>query len=155
MPTSRHRSTALVAEPGPYDNLLCFNFYVGWRAIQEFYAPAFPPELNPQRMYVLGMCHGKGASVRSIAEILHIDDAAVSNILNRLQSDGLVQRRKDASDGRGVISRITPKGRKLVFQTDERLRLLDQQLAGYVSRPDANAVARVVKGLLKSNSGSL
>lgn len=156
MPTSRRRAKARApaAEPGPYDNLLCFNFYVGWRAIQEFYAPAFPPALNPQRMYVLGMCRGQGASVRQIAEVLHIDDAAISNILTRLERDGLVRRQKNTSDGRGVTSVMTPKGEKLIAQTNRRLLALDRELACFVSEADAKAVARAVKGLLRRNAVS-
>lgn len=154
MPTSRRnaKTETPVCEAGPYDGLLCFNFYVGWRAIQEFYAPAFPPELNPQRMYVLGMCQGQGASVRQIAAVLHIDDAAVSNILSRLERDGLIRRRRDALDARGVISTTTAKGEKLVAETDQRLRALDQKLARSVSKTDATAVGRVVKGLLRSST---
>lgn len=156
MPISRHKAKVQkpISEPTPYDSLLCFNFYVGWRAIQEFYAPAFPHELNPQRMYVLGMCQGDGASVRQIAAAMRIDDAAVSNLLNRLERDGLVRRSRDPCDARGVISVITPKGERLVAATDRRLQALDHELARFVSKADAAAVARAVKGLLRSKSAA-
>jgi DNA-binding MarR family transcriptional regulator len=134
----------------PYDALLCFNFYVGWRAIQEFYGPAFPPELNPQRLYVLGLCDGPGASVRRISEALRIDDAAVSNILNRLAADGLVERHPDPADRRGVISVSTRNGKKLMKATDTRLRALDRDLARRIPEADIAAIARTVRALLEA-----
>jgi DNA-binding MarR family transcriptional regulator len=132
--------------------LLCYNFYLGWRAIQEFYGPAFPSELNPQRLYVLGVCEGDGASVRRIAEALRIDDAAVSNMLNRLAADGLVQRRPNPADRRSVRSVVTQKGRDLMTAADARLRALDHELETQVSRDDIAVVARVVRALLKARA---
>ena len=138
------------APEGPYDGLLCFNFYVGWRAIQEFYASAFPPELNPQRLYVLGLCKAPGASVSHIAAALHIDDAAVSNMLGRLERDGLVERRTAPDDARGVISVITPKGQRMARAADARLKALDHQLASVIPAEDAATVRRVVRSLLNA-----
>lgn len=155
MPASRRRTRWDAPPPeSPYDGLLCFNFYVGWRAIQEFYAPAFPPELNPQRLYVLGICGAPGITVGQIAATLRIDDAAVSNMLSRLERDGLVERRPDATDRRGVIAIITAKGRRLIEATDLRLRTLDRELASVISTEDAAAVARVVGAILERNTPS-
>jgi DNA-binding MarR family transcriptional regulator len=154
MPRSRRqksRPPETVTE-SPYDALLCFNFYVGWRAIQEFYGPAFPAELNPQRLYVLGLCDGAGASVRTIADALHIDDAAVSNMLNRLAADGLVERKPDTMDRRGVLSTVTPKGRQLMASTDKRIRALDRELARRVPKADIASVGRVVRALLETQA---
>lgn len=149
MPSSRRTTrTSAQAPEGPYDALLCFNFYVGWRAIQEYYAPAFPSELNPQRLYVLGLCKAPGATVSQIATALHIDDAAVSNMLVRLERDGLVARRPAPADGRCVISIITAKGRRMAGATDAQLRELDRQLSSRLTSGDVEAVARVVKVLL-------
>lgn len=151
MPSSRRRTRKDGPAPeGPYDALLCFNLYVGWRAIQEFYAPAFPPELNPQRLYVLGLCKTPGASVSQIATTLHIDDAAVSNMLGRLERDGLVERRPAPNDARGVISVITAKGRKIADATDARLKALDRRLALCIADTDIAAVQRVVRNLLNT-----
>jgi DNA-binding MarR family transcriptional regulator len=151
MPSSRQRTRKDGPAPeGPYDALLCFNFYVGWRAIQEFYGPAFPPELNPQRLYVLGLCKAPGASVSQIATSLHIDDAAVSNMLGRLERDGLVERRPAPDDARGVISVITAKGRRMAEATDARLKALDRQLADRITDTDVAAVERVVRSLLNT-----
>lgn len=136
------------APEGPYDGLLCFNFYVGWRAIQKYYAPAFPSELNPQRLYVLGLCKAPGASVSQIATAMHIDDAAVSNLLGRLERDGLLERQPASHDARGVVCVITAKGRRMAEATDARLRALDSQLADQVTDADVASINRVVRSLL-------
>jgi hypothetical protein len=44
-----------VDRPG-FEDLVCFNFYVGWRRIQALYRQAFPDGVSPQRAYLLCAC---------------------------------------------------------------------------------------------------
>jgi len=55
-----------------------------------------------------------------VGERLQVGAASVTNAIDRLESAGLVLRRENPSDGRGVLSQITPAGRKLAKRvTDE------------------------------------
>ena len=131
----------------PYDNLICFNFYQGWRAIQEFYASAFPDDLNPQRIYVLGLCAEKPATVSQIAGVLQIDDAAVSNILKRMEKDELITRARSKRDARSYEITATPYGIKIMQETEQKLIALDQVWHNDISDKDINTLHKIVSRL--------
>jgi DNA-binding MarR family transcriptional regulator len=59
--------------------------------------------------------------VGKIGERLQVHPASVTNAVQRLESDGLVERRSNPSDGRSVLARITDEGRDLVERCTARL----------------------------------
>lgn len=52
--------------------------------------------------------------LHSIGRRLQVHPASVTNAVDRLQADGLVDRRPNPSDGRSTLASITPAGRRLV-----------------------------------------
>ena len=48
-----------------------------------------------------------------IGERLQVNPASVTNAVDRLEAQGLVQRRPNPRDGRGTLAAITAKGRTL------------------------------------------
>lgn len=56
----------------------------------------------------------------TVGERLQVGAASVTNAVDRLEADGLVARRANPDDGRGVLAAITPAGRLLAARaTDE------------------------------------
>jgi DNA-binding MarR family transcriptional regulator len=68
---------------------------------------------------------------------LQVHPASVTNAATRLEVAGLVVRRRDPEDGRGVLVEITQAGRALA---DEATALLNQQV---FSRPELTSPAMV------------
>ena len=147
MPQSRHqkRKERKPLKPTPYDDLVCFNFYRGWRAVQEFYSSAYPDTLNPQRSYIIGLCIDEAKRVSEIAEIIQIADAAVSNILRRMEKDNLIIRKKSLTDKRSIEVQATAHGAKLDRQTRQKLEALDEVLEQHVSEQDRQVLHKLVK----------
>jgi len=52
---------------------------------------------------------------------LQVHPASVTNVVDRLEAQGLVRRVPHPSDGRGVLAEITPEGRELAEQATEAL----------------------------------
>ncbi len=129
--------------------LVCFNYYVGWRAIQGYYKRHFPPGMNPPRMYVLSVCdRSKPSTLTRIARTLAMDLPGASQIVERMEADGLLACRRSASSGREVEVRLTPKGERIRERTTRALSAAD---AGYVDRlpkADARALRRATALLL-------
>jgi DNA-binding MarR family transcriptional regulator len=48
-----------------------------------------------------------------IGERLQVNAASVTNAVDRLQADGLVDRRSNPDDGRGTLATLTPAGRRV------------------------------------------
>ena len=87
-----------------FKDLVCFNFYVGWRHVQAIYRQAFPDGVNPQRAYLLCACDpDAGTPVASLLDALQLDSPAMSGLLARLQADGLLTREVNPSDRREVL----------------------------------------------------
>jgi DNA-binding MarR family transcriptional regulator len=56
-----------------------------------------------------------------VGERLQVGPASVTNAVDRLQAAGLVIRRSNPVDGRGVLAAITPAGRRLVRRATDDL----------------------------------
>lgn len=87
---------------------------------------------------VLG--YAPGLSVEILRQVLDLSHPGTVRLIDRLEEDGLVERRK-AADGRAVALHLTRKGGKLRQRLmDQRLDLLEAGLKGL------NAKERVVLG---------
>jgi DNA-binding MarR family transcriptional regulator len=56
-----------------------------------------------------------------VGERLQVGPASVTNAIDRLQGDGLVTRRVNPEDGRGVLAAVTPAGRRLARRATDEL----------------------------------
>lgn len=57
---------------------------------------------------------GQRLTPQQLSDSAMISSAATAQRLNRLEADGLIQRRPNTEDGRSVQVRLTPQGRDLV-----------------------------------------
>ncbi|WP_034268166.1 MarR family winged helix-turn-helix transcriptional regulator [Actinospica robiniae] len=68
-----------------------------------------------------------------IGERLQVHPTSVTNIVDRLEKSGLVTRRPNPLDGRGVLAEITDEGREMVEQATTDLMRADFGLAALSS----------------------
>jgi DNA-binding MarR family transcriptional regulator len=66
-----------------------------------------------------------------IGQRLMVHPTSVTNTVDRLEAAGLVTRRPNPLDGRGVLAAITPKGRDVVERATQDLMAMDFGLVGY------------------------
>lgn len=81
---------------------------------------------------LLGFSRRGALPVGKIGERLQVHPASVTNAVQRLQADGLVERSANPNDGRSVIAAITPEGRRLV---DHCTDLLNAEVFSIVPIP--------------------
>ncbi len=81
---------------------------------------------------LLGFSRRGSMPVGKIGERLQVHPASVTNAVQRLEADGLVERSANPNDGRSVIAAITPEGRRLV---DECTDLLNAEVFSIVPIP--------------------
>jgi len=70
-------------------------------------------------------------SLSKIGERLMVHPTSVTNTVDRLERAGLVARRPNPLDGRGVLASITDRGREVVEQATRELMAIDFGLEGY------------------------
>ncbi|MFJ5233631.1 MarR family winged helix-turn-helix transcriptional regulator [Kitasatospora sp. NPDC088391] len=78
-----------------------------------------------------------------IGERLMVHPTSVTNTVDRLERSGLVTRRPNPMDGRGVLAAITPRGRQVVEDATRELVGVEFGLEGY----DADACREVFEML--------
>lgn len=72
----------------------------------------------------------------------------MTNRLHRLQRAGLVERRPDPDDRRGVVVRLTDRGRKLVDEVSDAHMDNERRLLASLSAADRDALASLLRTLL-------
>lgn len=70
-------------------------------------------------------------SLSKIGERLMVHPTSVTNTIVRLEGAGLVSRRPNPLDGRGVLAAITERGRAVVEEATRALMAMDFGLEGY------------------------
>jgi len=96
-------------------DFLCFAVYSANLAYGRAYKPILD-ELGltyTQWIIIVALWEADGQSVKSLGEKLFLESNTLTPILKKLESEGYLQRRRDAADERQVIVSLTPAGRAL------------------------------------------
>ncbi|WP_245558139.1 MarR family winged helix-turn-helix transcriptional regulator [Nocardia thailandica] len=102
-------------DPLRLDRQVCFALAVANRAVLAVYRPLLEPLglTHPQYLVMLALWGESPQSVKAIAEALQLDSATLSPLLKRLESAGLITRRRDPHDERTLLVDLTAAGRDL------------------------------------------
>ncbi|WP_250445876.1 MarR family winged helix-turn-helix transcriptional regulator [Actinotalea sp. C106] len=97
------------------DRQVCFALYSASRAITAAYRPLLDPLglTYPQYLVMLVLWERDGRGVREIGEALALDSGTLSPLVKRLETLGLVERRRQAEDERRVEVHLTADGSAL------------------------------------------
>ncbi|MGB0783952.1 MAG: MarR family winged helix-turn-helix transcriptional regulator [Marinomonas sp.] len=97
------------------DNQLCFALYSTSLAMTQFYKePLSAIGLTyPQYTIMLILWEQDGVSLKHIGDALGQKSGALTPVIKRMESDGLVQRLRGVEDDRSLSIALTEKGRQL------------------------------------------
>jgi DNA-binding MarR family transcriptional regulator len=97
------------------DQQLCFPLYAAANAIGRAYSPLLEPLglTYPQYLVMLVLWESAPLSVGQVGERLLLDSGTLTPLLKRLESAGLVKRRRDPDDERRVLVDLSIAGRRL------------------------------------------
>jgi DNA-binding MarR family transcriptional regulator len=97
------------------DDLLCFAIYSANNAFNRAYRPILDRlQLTyPQYLVLVALGDRDGQTVGEIGERLFLESNTLTPLLKRLETAGLVERRRDPADERQVRVRLTDHGRAL------------------------------------------
>lgn len=97
------------------ENQLCFKVYSASRSIIRIYGPLLK-EIDltyPQYLTMLVLFEHNRLSFKDISSKLKMKTGTLTPILNKLESNGYLERIKDENDERKIYISITEKGRHL------------------------------------------
>jgi DNA-binding MarR family transcriptional regulator len=97
------------------DDQLCFSLYSTGLAMDKVYRKVLRPlKLTyPQYLVMLILWESDGMTVTAIGDRLFLDSATLTPLLKRLESGGLLSRKRAAEDERQVVISLTARGRAL------------------------------------------
>ena len=129
------------------DDRLCLALYTASRSMTARYRVALEDFglSYPQYLVMVLLWEEPSASVGRIGERLSLESSTLSPLLKRLETMGLISRRRDASDERLVIIGLTRAGREL--QERAAAVTLEVCRASGLSMDEASALVTQLRGL--------
>lgn len=103
--------------------------------------------LTSSQYNVLRILRGEGKPLPSleIAERMIQVVPAITGLIDRLEKQGLVERRRCQEDRRVVYVEITSKAREILDQIDEPLNTLHKDLMGHMTRGELQELSRLLE----------
>lgn len=96
----------------PLSSQLCFDLYAASRATTQAYRPILG-ELGltfPQYLVLIVLWEQDTRTVKELADALRLDHGTLTPLLRRMETNGLVVRRRATADERFVEVALTPGG---------------------------------------------
>ena len=105
----------MVKEAFKLDNQLCFRLYTASRLLTQAYHPLLSEQgvTYPQYLVLLVLWEKDAQPVNDIAKRLLLETNTVTPLLQRMEKDGVLIRRKGEQDARQMIVSLTQKGKDL------------------------------------------
>jgi len=102
-------------DPLKLKNQLCFPLYACSREVIKKYKPLLDTVGLTYTQYIAMMVlwEKKSINVKSLGEHLYLDSGTLTPLLKKMETQGLVTRKRAVEDERNVIVTITEEGEKL------------------------------------------
>lgn len=149
---SRKRDPLAKEQPaaGPLprvDQLLCFALYRASNRMGRAYRPLLDALglTYPQYLVLLVLWDQQTATVGALGEALDLDSGTLTPLLKRMETNGLIRRRRDPDDERRVVVDLTEKGAALRHQAEAVPPAMAGRIA--ISLEEADTLCERVKQL--------
>ena len=105
----------MIHEEFKLDNQLCFRLYTASRLLSQAYHPLLSEHglTYPQYLVLLALWEKDAQPVNDIAKRLFLETNTVTPLLQRMEKEGILTRRKGEKDARQMIVSLTGKGKGL------------------------------------------
>ncbi len=105
----------MIKEEFKLDNQLCFRLYTASRLLTQAYHPLLSEHglTYPQYLVLLVLWEKDAQPVNDIAKRLYLETNTVTPLLQRMEKEGVLSRKRGEKDARQMIVSLTRKGRDL------------------------------------------
>ena len=132
------------------DNQICFPLYAISRLVIQQYKLLLD-ELGvtyPQYLVLLVLWEQEEIPVKEISHRLFLETNTLTPLLKRMQSNGILERKRSKTDERVVIISLTPKGKELQNRAIEIPNKLVQQSDCFSTEEDVFVLKRILDKIL-------
>lgn len=105
----------MIKEEFKLDNQLCFRLYTASRLLTQTYHPLLAEHglTYPQYLVLLVLWEKDAQPVNDIAKRLLLETNTMTPLLQRMEKEGIIERRRGEKDARQMIVSLTRKGKEL------------------------------------------
>ena len=116
--------------------------------VKRFAAAGFP-EVRPSYGSVLvPLFDQDGLRLGELAAAARLSKQAMTGLVARCESDGLVEREQDPSDRRAFVIRLSARGWRFRSTAEQELAELDDRLRDMLGARDRDALVKALKGVM-------
>jgi DNA-binding MarR family transcriptional regulator len=119
-------------------------------------ADAFVDQVDMHRGQALLLCklvRRDGMTQSELADLLSVQGATVTNMLQRMEEAGLVVRRRDLDDNRLVRVYMTDEGREKERSINEQFRNLEASVLDGIAEEDRAVLRRLLNRMIDNMNG--
>jgi DNA-binding MarR family transcriptional regulator len=104
-----------------------------------------PLGLRPRHLVALTVLRDGGSTQKALSTTLQIDSTNLVGLLNELEADKLIERRRSAEDRRRHIVEITPAGAKRLAQAERALATVEEDVLGRLDDEQRETLYRLLQ----------
>ena len=120
---------------------------------QDFHSSMAALDLRPAQYSVLHVIkHNPGLRPSQVAEALGIKRTNFVPLLGELEGAGLVERKRDPTDGRAITLHLLPEGEALLHKAEHAVRAHERRVAKRLEPGGAEHLLRLL-GQLAADTG--
>lgn len=137
--------------PLKLENQICFSLYAVSRLVIQQYKPLLDDlgVTYPQYLVLLVLWEKGEITVKEISEKLFLESNTLTPLLKRMESNGVVKRKRSKTDERVVVISLTQKGKDLHHKAIEIPGKLSDKLDCFaVAKDEVFALKRILDKIL-------
>jgi|SRR5581483_1345083 len=124
---------------------------IGLEAKRRFTEALRPTQLSPRHVVALLELDRGPASQQALCDAVGVDASKLVGLLNDLEADGLVERRRDSADRRRHIVQISELGRTRLAAAREAATAVDERLLSALSGEERGKLQSFLVRIAESN----
>ncbi len=154
METLTHREPAKQEIIGRHIGFLVAQ--VGRAATRRYGAVLAPVGLNPRQTAILFELRREGAmSQQALSEVLDIDPSNLVGMLNFLEEEGYLLRRRDPADRRRHVVEISQRGVRVLGEIERAADQLEDEFFGALSFEERDQLRELLRRVVQTDIVSL
>jgi DNA-binding MarR family transcriptional regulator len=133
-----------------FDDNLGIHLFKAYFSIYKYLKRTFSDHhienMNPTRLGILlALADQDGVIMSKLGQRLFLEKSTMTGVIDKMEADGLVERKSDRTDRRALRISLTPKAKRL---NEKILKIIDkayQDLSGDLTSEDLAASVKVSK----------
>ena len=106
-----------------------------------------------QHVIISTLAHEDGLSLSEVGKRAYLDKPAITGLADRLEKDGLVERRRSTDDRRVIKLHLTAKGRNLLTEMNRIATAVDVELVSVLSGREIKDLRHLITRIWSHSNG--